>query len=99
VSCGGDGKIVVYEEHLKSGDAEAMAPKPGADETNGGETSAEGNKGSWKIVAELEGAHGVYEVNNVQWSKRFDKDKKGNDDEIILSVGDDGEVNIWELVG
>jgi WD40 repeat protein len=88
VSCGGDGKIVVYEEHLKSADAEAM----------NGETSAEGNKGPWKIVAEFEGTHGVYEVNNVQWSKRFDKDKKGNDDEIILSVGDDGEVNIWELV-
>lgn len=78
VSCGGDGKIVVYEESVEEGDTD-MGGKP------------------WKIVAELEGAHGVYEVNSVSWSKRFDKDSRGDDDEIIISSGDDGDVKIWIL--
>jgi hypothetical protein len=81
VSCGGDGKIVVYEESRDlSGEKED------------GQTSA------WKIVAEMEGAHGVYEVNCVSWSTRYDKDKRGDSDEIIISAGDDGEVNFWVLV-
>lgn len=89
-SCGGDGKIVVYKEN----------PNPDGGNLVG-ETSASGSKGQggpWKVIAEIEGAHGVYEINSVAWSKRYDKDRKGEDDEIIVSAGDDGEVNIWEVV-
>jgi WD40 repeat protein len=70
VSCGGDGKIVVYEE-------------------------AEDNE--WKIVAEVGLAHGAYEINCVAWSTRYDKDKRGENDEIIISSCDDGKVNFWVL--
>ncbi|RPB17011.1 WD40 repeat-like protein [Morchella conica CCBAS932] len=72
VSCGGDGRIVVYEE--------------------------EEVKTEWRVVADFEGAHGVYEVNCVAWSKRWDKDRRSDDEEIIVSCGDDGAVNVWELV-
>ena len=68
VTCGGDGRIVVYGE--------------------------EG--GSWKVLMQKEGAHGVYEVNCVVWCKRFDKDARG-DEEIVVSCGDDGEVRIWTI--
>ncbi|KAA8894690.1 WD40-repeat-containing domain protein [Sphaerosporella brunnea] len=87
-SCGGDGKIVLYEEDKTSA--------PGAMEVDGDAKAEQGSK-AWKIVAELKGAHGVYEINNVAWSKRYDKDKRGEDDEIIVSVGDDGNVNIWAV--
>lgn len=95
-SCGGDGRIVVYEELPPSSHAETI-PLP----ETGDENSAA--KSEWKVIAEVEGAHGVFEVNCVQWSKRWDKkgklDGEGNDnDEILVSCGDDGVVNIWELV-
>lgn len=116
VSCGGDGKIVIYEE-LPTTPAEASTGVEGTDtpmtdpspeDLNGSselgepkeksESKPPSPKSEWKVVAELEGAHGVYEVNCVAWSKRWDKDRKSDDEEIIASCGDDGVVSIWELV-
>ena len=74
VSCGGDGKVVVYEEF------------------------EHGERKEWQIVAEIEGAHGVYEVNNVCWAKRWDKGKRFEGEELVVSTGDDGVVSFWELV-
>lgn len=85
VSCASDGRIVVYEE-IASVDTEMAEP----DEKKPQMTE-------WKAVAEIEGAHGVFEVNCVQWSKRWDKDAKGENDEVIVSCGDDGVVSVWEL--
>lgn len=96
VSCGGDGRVVVYEEFpadtpMANTDAdpeelkEAEQPKPKPES-------------EWRIVAEFEGAHDVFEVNCVAWSKRWDKDRRSDDEEIIASCGDDGVVSIWELV-
>lgn len=76
VSCGGDNKIVVYEEKVVEGE--------------------EGKK-EWTVIAELENAHGVYEVNDVAWSKRWDKDRKSEEEEMIVSAGDDGAVNFYAL--
>ncbi|KAF8476010.1 WD40-repeat-containing domain protein [Kalaharituber pfeilii] len=80
VSCGGDGRIVVYEEFDAS--------------SNG--TGEEKEKG-WQIVAEMEGSHGIYEVNSVCWAKRWDQGKRFEGEELIVSTGDDGVVNFWEL--
>jgi len=91
VSCGGDGKVAVYEE-----DKEAAAA-PTTEEEGGNDAAKAGGK-AWKVIAELDGAHGVYEINSVAWSKRYDKGKRGPDDEIIISAGDDGEVKVWALV-
>ena len=51
----------------------------------------------WVVVAEIEGAHGVFEVNHVCWTRRADKGKRRDDEEIIVSTGDDGVVKAWVL--
>ena len=50
----------------------------------------------WVVVAEMRGAHGVFEVNHVCWAPRADRNKK-LDEEIIISSGDDGVVKVWTL--
>lgn len=98
VSCGGDGRVVVYEELPADTDTEMPNAQEGESSGEGKEETKPHPKSSWKIVAEFEGAHDVFEVNCVAWSKRWDKDKKSDNEEIIVSCGDDGVVNIWELV-
>lgn len=55
------------------------------------------DKCEWKVVAELEEAHGVYEVNHVCWVTRRDRDRRADDEEMIVTTGDDGEVKAWIL--
>lgn len=54
-----------------------------------------GEKSEWKVLAELEEAHGVYEVNHVCWAKRRDRGRSSADEEMIVTTGDDGEVKAW----
>ncbi|KAI5784671.1 WD40-repeat-containing domain protein [Geopyxis carbonaria] len=96
VSCGGDGWIVVYEE-VEVEAAETAAETAGAGETAEGEAKVEGKKKQWRIQAQIQGAHGVFEINCVQWSKRWDAGKAGEDEEIVVSAGDDGEVGVWQI--
>jgi len=84
-SAGGDGKIVVYEE--KSFEDETMHDSS----TVNGEAKKE-----WVVAAELQGAHGVYEINSILWCKRRDKDSR-EDEEVLVTTGDDGIVNIFEI--
>ncbi|KAF2759808.1 WD40 repeat-like protein [Pseudovirgaria hyperparasitica] len=51
----------------------------------------------WTVVASIEAAHGVFEVNHVVWAKRWDKGRRSEDEEVIVSTGDDGEVKVWTL--
>ncbi|SCW02263.1 LAFE_0F02586g1_1 [Lachancea fermentati] len=44
--------------------------------------------GKWEVLAKYEGAHGVYEVNAVEWTR------VGNE-QLLVTGGDDGYVNIW----
>ncbi|KAK5127563.1 hypothetical protein LTR85_006903 [Meristemomyces frigidus] len=112
VSTGSDGKIVVYEERWKSskisnGDADGdvvMAggtPAPDMEDLTAKKVhGSEGHMGGlteWVAVAEVENAHDVFEVNHVVWAPRADKDKRTEDEEVIVSTGDDGEVNVWTL--
>ncbi|KAF2665628.1 cytosolic iron-sulfur protein assembly protein 1 [Microthyrium microscopicum] len=91
VSAGSDGKITVYEEqwitepHLDHSGTSASTTDPNAPRTE------------WVVVAELDGGHGVFEINDVCWTKRRDKDRKNNDEEIIITTGDDGEVKAWTM--
>ncbi|KAJ4294390.1 Cytosolic iron-sulfur protein assembly protein [Kalmusia sp. IMI 367209] len=50
----------------------------------------------WVVVAELFSAHDVFEINHVVWAERADRGKR-EDEEVILSTGDDGEVRVWVL--
>jgi hypothetical protein len=53
----------------------------------------------WVIVADIENAHDVFEINHVTWAPRADKGRRHTDEEIIISTGDDGEVKVWTLDG
>ena len=51
----------------------------------------------WKVVAEIDNAHDVFEINHVVWAPRADKAKRTRDEEVMVSTGDDGEVKVWTL--
>lgn len=53
----------------------------------------------WVVIAQIEGAHGVFEVNHVAWAPRRDKNGGSNveQEELIITTGDDGTVKIWTL--
>lgn len=111
VSAGSDGRIVVYKERWRDsstsdgiqetivaadaaiGDSERKDEAEAAKHLTGVDTSLT----EWVVVAEIEGAHGVFEINHVCWALRCDKGKRSEDEEVILSTGDDGEVKVWTL--
>lgn len=100
VSCGSDGKLVVYEEQLR---ADTDTIMNGTEEhSEHAETATEHlqttpSRTVWSIVAVIEDAHDVFEVNHVTWATRADKGKRHNDDEVVVSTGDDGEVKVWVI--
>ncbi|KAF2490697.1 WD40 repeat-like protein [Lophium mytilinum] len=106
VSTGSDGRIVVYKEQWRAAvpnGVEEEATAGGDQEMANGEGTAAKSKDEtaslteWVVVAEIEGAHDVFEINHVCWAKRYDKGKRNEDEEVIVSTGDDGEVKIWTL--
>ncbi|KAK9466278.1 WD40-repeat-containing domain protein [Lipomyces arxii] len=81
VSAGADGLLVVYKEV---------------------------KRGEWIVEAEEEDAHSVFEINSAIWSKKWKSsathgqegavmEKGEQEDEIIISGGDDGNINVWEV--
>ncbi|KAH9881171.1 Cytosolic iron-sulfur protein assembly protein [Plenodomus biglobosus] len=92
VSAGSDGKIIVYKERWRQQQASNDAQSIEMDLD-----SALTKPTEWVVVAELFSAHDVFEINHVTWAKRADKDKRWQDEEVVLSTGDDGEVQVWTL--
>ncbi|KAI8934049.1 Cytosolic iron-sulfur protein assembly protein [Plenodomus lindquistii] len=88
-SAGSDGKIIVYRERWR----QQRAPQS----TDMDIDSASTSPTEWVVVAELFSAHNVFEINHVAWAKRADKDKRWENEEVVLSTGDDGEVKVWTL--
>lgn len=43
-------------------------------------------------------AHGPYEINHVTWCRRFDAGRNGDEEEMVVSTGDDGAVRAWAVV-
>ena len=108
VSTGSDGKIVVYEERWKTsstgnsesdGDVHMSDGTPALDGEEKAAAQANGTvnmaETEWIMVAQFENAHDVFEVNNVCWAPRADKGKREENEEVIISTGDDGEVKVW----
>ena len=105
ISTGGDGKIVVYEERWRHKSATMLnvpsehANGEGSDvmlDAHNGDSQSSEEATEWHVIAELEGAHGVFEVNHICWAPRADRNK-GEDEEVVLSTGDDGIVKVWML--
>ncbi|KUJ12087.1 putative cytosolic iron-sulfur protein assembly protein 1 [Mollisia scopiformis] len=51
----------------------------------------------WVVMGVLESGHGPWEINHVVWCKRFDAGRKSEDEEMIISTGDDGAVRAWAI--
>lgn len=93
-SVGADGRIVVYQEQFSTA---------GLSHTT--DTDAPGDKAglsaprtSWGVIAVIDGAHGIYEINHVAWAKRADRGRvAGQDQEVLITTADDGSVKVWAL--
>lgn len=95
-SAGSDGKIVVYKEVWKT--SETTAPIDTVDSSAETTTSTTAPIATeWVIVASVENAHDVFEVNHVTWAKRWDRGRKDDSEEVIVSTADDGDVKVWIL--
>ena len=105
VSCGGDGTIAVYQEiPLSSSSSGRQTPRGEDVVMNGTADTAEtpapeqdSPASQWVVVATMEAAHDEYEINHVCWAKRLDRERRFEDEEMIVSTGDDGDVKIWTL--
>ncbi|KAF2184379.1 cytosolic iron-sulfur protein assembly protein 1 [Zopfia rhizophila CBS 207.26] len=96
VSAGSDGKIVVYKERWTNQITNGVK----ADETTGLESANDEEDApmtEWVVIAELFSAHDVFEINHVCWARRCDKGRRSEDEEVIISTGDDGEIRVWTL--
>ena len=49
------------------------------------------DQGTWSATAQIDGAHGVCEVNHVCWAS------KSEDEEVLVSTGEDGSVKVWTV--
>ncbi|KAF2480063.1 cytosolic iron-sulfur protein assembly protein 1 [Neohortaea acidophila] len=97
VSAGSDGRIVVYEERLRStAKAESNGDTVMSDGENGVSTGVEDRSlTEWVVVADIDNSHDVFEINHVCWAPRADKGRRYEGEEILVSTGDDGEVRAW----
>lgn len=97
-SVGADGRIVIYEERFST---EAMDTDADADadaETDGqGQGQGKPPPTEWNVIATLDGAHGIYEINHVCWAKRADRGRGVQDEEILVTTADDGSIKLWFL--
>ncbi|KAF2840810.1 WD40 repeat-like protein [Patellaria atrata CBS 101060] len=96
VSTGSDGKILVYQERWKSPKETTESHSPGAESMDVDKLSIS-TATEWVIIAEVEGAHDVFEVNHVNWARRYDRGRRNDEEEVIITTGDDGEVKVWTL--
>ena len=102
VSCGGDGGIYVYKEQPLHQQQPQETQINGESEEvvmNGTQDSSSSEKGKteWVVVAHVDAAHDEYEINHVCWARRQDRDRRHDDEEVIVSSGDDGNVRVWAM--
>ena len=97
VSAGSDGKVVVYKERWKNQTPNGVQADGENGHQDGSNGAQAGSVTEWVVVAELYSAHDVFEINHVCWAQRSDKGKRNEDEEVIVSTGDDGEVRVWTL--
>ncbi|KAL4740857.1 putative cytosolic iron-sulfur protein assembly protein 1 [Aspergillus similis] len=98
-SVGADGRIVVYEERFVSSHTKPQAMNTDEKSPNLSEgVCAPHPSTEWSIVAVVNGAHGIYEINHVAWAKRADRGRDGNkEEEVLITTADDGSIKVWTL--
>jgi WD40 repeat protein len=91
-SVGADGRIVLYEERLVN------APVANADAMETETAQKPSVRSEWSIIAVVDGAHGIYEINHAAWAKRADRGStEGQEEEVLVTTADDGSVKVWTL--
>ncbi|GAB7342097.1 hypothetical protein MBLNU457_g0373t1 [Dothideomycetes sp. NU457] len=96
VSAGSDGKIVVYEERWVSAST-SNGHTDGDVDMQAATSTGRPQLSEWVVVAQLEDGHDVFEINHVCWAKRSDADRRSDNEEIVVTTGDDGEVKAWSV--
>lgn len=90
-SAGQDG---VHDGH----GGEAMQGVTNTTDANGFDDPGEAVKATeWAVVVEFENAHDVFEINHVVWTRRADRGKQEEGEEVIVTTGDDGAVKVWRV--
>ena len=51
----------------------------------------------WVVLGVMDAGHGPWEINHVVWCKRYDGGRTSDDEEMIISTGDDGFVRAWAV--
>lgn len=87
-SVGADGRIILYEERIVPSTPEADAMD--TDVKSPVQTE-------WTILAVVNGAHGIYEINHAAWAKRADRGSANDEEEVLVTTADDGSVKVWTL--
>jgi WD40 repeat protein len=92
-SAGSDGKIIVYKERWKTNESNGV--NVDGEINDAARDAVASSPTEWVVVAELYEAHDVFEINHVSWARRSDKGRRSEDEEVIISTGDDGEIRVW----
>lgn len=87
---------ITTSEEASKGDSKDDT-KPSQPSSTDDETLSQATE--WIVIAKIESAHDVFEVNHVAWAPRpTSKDNIHTDQEdMIITTGDDGVVNVWSL--
>jgi WD40 repeat protein len=68
------------------------------DEVTKGRSSVGGAvETEWVVLGVLSGGHGPYEINSVTWCARFDPERQHDNEEMVVTTGDDGSVRAWSI--
>ena len=97
VSAGSDGRIIVYEERWLSDAGITNGRLQGSPDVMEQDQAPQIRGTEWHVVGEIDSAHGPFEINHITWAKRADRGRQNEQEEIILSTGDDGLVNVWSF--
>jgi len=108
-----DGKVIHGNTTTEPSTTEEAEPMEGVTKPPEPDTPAENNANQqqspnddaisatteWVVVAKMESAHDVFEINHVAWAPRPSRKGESNSDQedLIVTTGDDGVVKVWSL--
>ncbi|KAL2803341.1 WD40-repeat-containing domain protein [Aspergillus granulosus] len=97
-SAGADGRLVVYEERFAAGSQPTEPMETDSPASPGKGAAAPHPPTEWKILAIMDGAHGIYEINHVAWAKRADRGRDDSkEEEVLVTTADDGSIKVWNI--
>lgn len=99
-SVGADGRVVVYEERFATPSQDQPQPMEIDNDSSYPAAGATPPHPAteWNILAIVDGAHSIYEINHVSWARRADRGRTENqNEEVLVTTADDGSIKVWTL--